>query len=172
MQLRVKKNEKSKKDNDKNSGSLEKQEPQLQLVQSSVIQGVSGQKRRRGQQLSSRLSSQDVHSDMTFQYLPPGKRPRQTVYFENIVNNFIFIDEDGTASVEAVQDAAAATSQQKLKGTESESGAKVADGEADDRQGTASKVKNNHENATTNEQFQLTMGSTELEYDRNEFSTP
>ena len=47
---------------------------------------------------------------MTFQYLP-GKRPRQTVYFENIVNNFIFIDEDGTAPAGDAQDAAAATSE-------------------------------------------------------------
>ena len=56
-----------------------------------------------------------MHSDITFQYLP-GKRPRQTVYFENIVNNFIFIDEDGTASADVAKDGAAATaSEQKPK---------------------------------------------------------
>ena len=111
---------------------------------------------------------------MTFQYLP-GKRPRQTVYFENIVNNFIFIDEDGTAPAGAEQDAAAAVSEQKPKGngaTVEEIGARAAQEEAQDRLTTVKKAKKNHENIATNEQFQLTMGSTELEYDRNEFSTP
>ena len=111
---------------------------------------------------------------MTFQYLP-GKRPRQTVYFENIVNNFIFIDEE-TAPAGAAQDApAAAVSEQKPKGngnTEVENDVNAAQAEAEDRLATVKQVKTIHENAATNEQFQLTMGSTELDYDRNEFSTP
>ena len=66
-------------------------------------------------------------------------------------------------------------SEQKPKGNGNnvaENDVKVAKAEAEDRLATVKKVKNIHENAATNEQFQLTMGSTELDYDRNEFSTP
>ena len=66
-------------------------------------------------------------------------------------------------------------SEQKPKGkvnTQVDNEVKDAKAEAEDRLATVKKVKNIHENAATNEQFQLTMGSTELDYDRNEFSTP
>ena len=66
-------------------------------------------------------------------------------------------------------------SEQKPKGnsnTEADNDVNAAQAEAEDRLATVKKVKTIHENAATNEQFQLTMGSTELDYDRNEFSTP
>ena len=74
----------------------------------------------------------------------------------------------------AYDSAAFAASERTIKDngdTEEQNGAKEVQGDTEDRLATVKKVKNSHENVATNDQFQLTR-STELDYDRNEFSTP